>query len=91
MIITSSLYSFFPVDNSGYLTVWLLTFTFGAAYIIYKKFFAKNMVGLHKKQWQKDVVYFFQFERAPKMANYSPFCMKLELFLKANNIRYEVG
>ncbi|KAE9550750.1 hypothetical protein FO519_006051 [Halicephalobus sp. NKZ332] len=45
---------------------------------------------LKKEDYKKDIVYLFQFKRMGDLPNVSPFCMKVELFLRAHKIQYEV-
>jgi len=43
----------------------------------------------HKKDWEQDVVYLFQFNRLPVLPSISPFCLKVESWLKLHGIKYE--
>lgn len=44
---------------------------------------------VHKKDFEKDVVYLYQFPRCPKLPNISPKCLKVETWLKLHGIKYE--
>ena len=46
---------------------------------------------VHKKDFEKDVVYLYQFNRTPTIPSMSPYCLKVETWLKLNGIKYEVG
>ncbi|XP_076232702.1 failed axon connections [Calliopsis andreniformis] len=45
--------------------------------------------GVHKTNYEKDVVYLYQFSRMPLLPSVSPYCLKVETWLRLNGIRYE--
>merc|ERR1711983_106578 len=44
---------------------------------------------VHKKDFEKDVVYVYQFDRTSQVPSISPACLKVETWLKLNGIKYE--
>ena len=44
---------------------------------------------VHKVDYEKDVVYLYQFTRFATIPSSSPFCLKVETFLRMTDIRYE--
>lgn len=44
--------------------------------------------GAHQKEPEEDMVYLFQFQRSPCIPSISPFCLKLESWLKLHGIKY---
>ena len=46
---------------------------------------------VHKKDFEKDVVYLYQFGRTAKVPSTSPYCLKVESWLKFHGIKYEVS
>jgi len=44
---------------------------------------------IHKLDFEKDVVYLYQFSRCPTIPSASPFCLKVENWLRMNGIQYE--
>ncbi|KJH50494.1 hypothetical protein DICVIV_03344 [Dictyocaulus viviparus] len=58
--------------------------------VIAKFFFVtKKSAELRKNDWKPDVVYLYQFPRCKEIPNLSPFCLKVETFLKVNKIPHE--
>lgn len=53
------------------------------------KFDVKQKPKLLKPNYQKDVVYLAQFPCVPYIRSISPFCLKLETWLRMHKIRYE--
>ena len=54
-------------------------------------FFLKPIEGLVKQDWKEDTVYLIQFPRTHEIPTESPFCLKLETWLRMNGIKYEVN
>jgi len=44
---------------------------------------------VHKTDYVKDTVYLYQFTRCPTIASASPFCLKVETFLRMTGLTYE--
>ncbi|RWS10847.1 hypothetical protein B4U79_10724, partial [Dinothrombium tinctorium] len=44
---------------------------------------------VHKPDYQPDVVYVYQFPRCPTTPSVSPYCLKLETWLRMAGIKYE--
>ena len=45
---------------------------------------------VHKKDFEKEVVYVYQFNRTSTTPSISPACLKVETWLKLNGIKFEV-
>ena len=45
---------------------------------------------IHKVDFEKDVVYLYQFSRTANIPSPSPFCLKVETWLRMAGIKYEV-
>lgn len=46
---------------------------------------------VHHPDYEKDVVYLYQFPRTPLLPSLSPYGLKVETWLRLNNIKYEVS
>ena len=46
---------------------------------------------VHKQNFEKDVVYLYQFSRTPVIPSISPYCLKVETWLRLAGIKYEVS
>lgn len=44
---------------------------------------------VHKVNFEKDVVYLYQFTRTPMLPSISPFCLKVETWLRLAGLKYE--
>ncbi|XP_035225608.1 failed axon connections-like [Stegodyphus dumicola] len=49
----------------------------------------KGKPAVHKTDYEKDVVYLYQFSRCPTLPSASPFCLKVETWLRMTEVRYE--
>lgn len=49
----------------------------------------KNVVTVHKKEFESDIVYLYQFVRTPTLPSLSACCLKVETWLRLNGIQYE--
>lgn len=47
-------------------------------------------VVVHKSNFDKDVVYLYQFSRTPVLPSMSPYCLKVETWLRLAGVKYEV-
>ncbi|KAL3195087.1 hypothetical protein MRX96_016037 [Rhipicephalus microplus] len=48
-----------------------------------------NKPSVHKTDYDKDVVYLYQFTRCPTLPGISPFCLKVETWLRMTQVKYE--
>ena len=46
---------------------------------------------VHKVNFEKDVVYLYQFSRTPALPSLSPYCLKVETWLRLAGLKYEVS
>lgn len=49
----------------------------------------KNAITVHKKDFENEIVYVYQFVRTPTLPSLSACCLKVENFLRMNGIQYE--
>ncbi|XP_057326268.1 failed axon connections [Microplitis mediator] len=50
---------------------------------------AIKSVSVHKTNYDKDTVYLYQFSRTPVIPSMSPYCLKVETWLRLNDVKYE--
>ena len=55
-----------------------------------KKEVAPPKPTVHKVDYQPDVVYLYQFMRTPVLPSLSPYCLKVETWLRLAGLKYEV-
>ena len=56
-----------------------------------KKEVAAPKPTVHKADYQQDVVYLYQFMRTAVLPSLSPYCLKVETWLRLAGIKYEVS
>merc|ERR1712106_902586 len=54
-----------------------------------KKEVAPPKPAVHKQDFEKDIVYVYQFTRTPVLPSLSPYCLKVETWLRLAGIKYE--
>lgn len=47
-------------------------------------------VTAHKVNFEKDIIYLYQFSRTPVIPSISPYCLKVETWLRLAGLKYEV-
>ncbi|CAH0703618.1 unnamed protein product [Spodoptera exigua] len=50
---------------------------------------APPKITVHKANFEKDIVYLYQFSRTPLLPSTSPYCLKVETWLRLAGIKYE--
>ncbi|CAD6197814.1 unnamed protein product [Caenorhabditis auriculariae] len=83
----------FPNDYIDILCCAFATAGLGAlTYCAYRTFFLEIRFEpvIHKKDYKKDVVYLYQYPRHAEVRSISPFCLKVEAFLRVYKIPHEV-
>lgn len=51
----------------------------------------KPKLQVHKLNFEKDVVYLYQFSRTALLPSLSPYCLKVETWLRLAGLKYEVS
>lgn len=46
---------------------------------------------VRKTNYEKDIVYLYQFSRTPVVPSLSPYCLKVETWLRLAGLKYEVN
>ncbi|CAB3405434.1 unnamed protein product [Caenorhabditis bovis] len=90
-----------PIGEHNSLVAWLdelpswakIGVVGGAAlvlYIPYKVWTSRTRPSPYVENWKPDVVYLYQFPRIRRIPNASPFCLKLETWLRMSDVQYEI-
>lgn len=48
-------------------------------------------ITVHKADFEKDIIYLYQFSRTPLLPSLSPYCLKVETWLRLAGLKYEVS
>ncbi|KAJ6646005.1 Failed axon connections [Pseudolycoriella hygida] len=46
-------------------------------------------ITVHKADFEKDIIYLYQFSRTPFVPSLSPYCLKVETWLRLAGLKYE--
>lgn len=52
---------------------------------------AAPKITVHKADYEKDIIYLYQFSRTPLLPSLSPYCLKVETWLRLAGLKYEVS
>ncbi|KAF8371479.1 hypothetical protein PRIPAC_77908 [Pristionchus pacificus] len=69
--------------------VGVLTIASKVVPFLLKKFNGEKPLELQEKIFKKDVVYLYQFGGTPTASSLSPFCIKIEAFLRLHKLKFE--
>ncbi|GMS95382.1 hypothetical protein PENTCL1PPCAC_17557, partial [Pristionchus entomophagus] len=83
------------------LTEWVVATLYAGGILLFLQYFVpfvfrifgrrpkNDGVKLYEKKWKRDTVYLYQMPGTPTMSSVSPFCVKVESFLRLHKLNYE--
>lgn len=75
--------------NNFIYAVGLLVIVGKITHLVLRQYLIKKRAELKKTDWKKDVVYFYQLAGTESTSSCSPFCIKVEAYLRLHNIKFE--